>query len=224
MVCYANSFGIASAVGKATSTLSDPADGVFKYAVNPNPSNGVWLVALTASGSSAGVTAQFNGSKTDTNDWRDYIYSTYFGEDPVIKVRYCKTGTAVCSPGNRLVVPSDSTRSWQLKITKLDAVIDVATGTQTTHCERLKDLDFKLSGSGLTSGSGSQLWQVADGSSYTTATGATGNLSQYGDFWRLPRAAVNVTKLTMKFQGRDAASTTHVSGLTGTVTLEFTCQ
>ena len=224
MVCYSNSFGIASVTGKATSTLSDPADGQFKYAVNPNPVDGAWLVALTSSGTSAGVFPQFNGSKTDPTDWRNYIYSTYFGEDPIIKVRYCKTGTTVCSSGNRLVTPSDATRSWQLKITGIEAVIDVTAGGETTRCERSKDLDFRLAGSGLASGSGAQLWQVADGSAYQTSTGATGNLSQYGDYWRLPRTALNVTKLTMKFQGRDAASTVHVSGLTGAVTLEFTCQ
>lgn len=224
MICYANSFGITSVTGKATSTLSDPADGQFKYAVNPNPVDGAWLVALTSSGNSSGVFPQFNGSKSDPNDWRNYIYSTYFGEDPVIKVRYCKTGTTACSPGNRLVTPSDATRSWQLKITRIDALIDVATGSEITICERSKDLDFRLAGLGLSSGSGSQLWQVGDGSTYTTTTGATGNLGQYGDYWRLPRAAVNVSKLTMKFHGRDAAATTHVSGLTGAVTLEFTCR
>ena len=224
MICYANSFGVTSVTGKATSTLSDPADGQFKFAVNPNPVDGAWLVALTSSGNSPGVFPQFNGSKSDPNDWRNYIYSTYFGEDSVIKVRYCKIGTTVCSPGNRLVTPSDATRSWQLKITRIDALIDVASGAETTICERSKDLDFRLAGSGLSSSSGSQLWQVGDGSTYTTVTGATGNLAQYGDYWRMPRAAVNVSKLTMKFQGRDAASTTHVSGLTGAVTLEFTCR
>jgi hypothetical protein len=224
MICYSNSFGIASVTGKATSTLSDPADGQFKYAVNPNPVDGAWLVALTASGNGTGVFPQFNGSKTDPNDWRNYIYSTYFGEDSVIKVRYCKTGTTVCSPGNRLVTPSDATRSWQLRITRIEAVIDVAAGGETTLCERSKDLDFRLAGSGLTSGSGSQLWQVADGSTYTTSTGASGSLAQYGDYWRLPRQATNVNKLSLKFQGRDASSTVHVSGLTGAVTLEFTCQ
>lgn len=222
MVCYANGFGLASITGKSLSTLSDPADGQFQYAVNPNPVDGAWLVALTSSGSSSGVYAQFNGSKTDDNDWRNYIYSTYFGEDPVIKVRYCKIGTSVCSPGNRLVTPSDSTRSWQMKITHIDSLIDVATGTDTTACVRLKEIDFRLSGSGLTSNAGTQLWQASENSTYFTANGS-GTFDKPGDFLRLPRSAVNVTKVAISFQGRDSNSSPHVSGLTGAVTLEFTC-
>ena len=224
MVCYTNGFGIATVAGKSLSTLSDPADGQFKYAVNPEPSpDGTWLVALTSAVSSPGVYAQFNGSKTDSSDWRNVIYSTYFGEEPIIKVRYCKLGTTVCSPGNRLVTASDTTRAWQLKITKIDSLIDVATGLEITQCVRLKEIDFKLSGNGLTSSAGTQLWQAVEGSSYVTSTGAVGLLERPGDNWRLPRSAQNVTKLVMKFQGRDANSTPHVSGLTGSVTLEFSC-
>lgn len=225
MVCYANNYGIASVVGKSMSTLSDPGEGQFKFAVNPNPVDGAWLVALTNSGTGTGVFPQFNGSKTDPNDWRNYIYSTYFGEDSIIKVRYCKTGTTICSPGNRLVTPSDTTRSWQLKITKLDAMIDVAAGTETIKCERSKDLDFKLSGQGLTSSSGTTLWQVSEDSSYVSSTGATGALVQYGDYYRIPtRSASAFSKLVLKFQGRNAPASPHVSGLTGTVTLEFACR
>ena len=223
MVCYANSFGIASAVGKATSTLSDPGDGDFKYAVNPNPTDGAWLVALTASGTAQGVYPQFNGSKTDPTDWRNVIYSTAFGEDPEIRVRYCKVGTNVCSPGNRLVTASDDTRSWQLKITKIDTLVDVASGSETTACERSKDIDFKLAGSGLTSSSGTQLWQTGEGSTWTSAS-ASGVFSKPGDYLRLPRNALGVTKIQVKFQGRDSNASPHVSGLTGAVTLEFTCR
>jgi hypothetical protein len=225
MVCFANSYGIASAVGKTMSTLSDPAEGQFKFAVNPNPVDGAWLVALTASGTGNGVFAQFNGSKTDPNDWRNYIYSTYFGEDSIIKVRYCKTGTTICSSGNRLVTPSDVTRSWQLKITTLDAMLDVAAGTETTKCERSKDLDFKLSGQGLVSPSGTTLWQLSEDSSYVATNGATGALSKPGDYYRIPlRSASAFSKLVLKFQGRDSNTSPHVSGLTGTVTLEFACR
>jgi len=224
MVCYANSFGLASVTGKALSTLSDPADGIFKYAVNPNPQDGAWLVALTSGTSPSGLYAQFNGSKTDSNDWRNAIYSTYFGEEPIIKVRYCKTGTSVCSPGNRLVTSSEVTRSWQLKITKIDALIDVATGSETTRCVRSQEIDFRLSGIGLQSGSGTQLWQASDSSSYVTSTGVTGTFNKYGDYLSLPRNALSVSKLVIKFQGRDSSSSPHVSGLTGAVTLEFTCR
>ncbi|MEN9604263.1 MAG: hypothetical protein RL545_952, partial [Actinomycetota bacterium] len=225
MVCYANSYGISSVVGKSMSTLSDPAEGQFKFAVNPTPSDGAWLVALTASGNGNGVYAQFNGSKTDPNDWRNNIYSTYFGEDSIIKVRYCKTGTTICSPGNRLVMPSDATRSWQLKITGIDAMLDVAAGAETTRCERSKDLDFKLAGQGLTSSSGTTLWQVSEDSSYVATNGSTGALVQYGDYYRIPtRSASAFSKLVLKFQGRNSNSSPHVSGLTGTVTLEFACR
>ncbi|MEN9608399.1 MAG: hypothetical protein RLZZ06_330 [Actinomycetota bacterium] len=222
MVCYANGFGIASAVGKSTSTLSDPADGVFQYAVNPDPVAGAWLVALTASGNSSGVYAQFNGSKTDPTDWRNNIYSTAFGEDPEIHVRYCKVGTSVCSTGNRLVTPSDATRSWQLAITKIEGLVDVATGADTTACVRLKDIDFKLKGSGLTSSSGTQLWQAGEGSTWSSAT-TSGTFDKPGDYLRLPRNAVGVTKIQVKFQGRDSNASPHVSGLTGAVILEFAC-
>jgi hypothetical protein len=222
MVCYANGFGIATATGKVTSTLSDPADGLFQYAVNQTPLNGSWLVALTASGSSQGVFPQFNGSKTDPNDWRSNIYSTAFGEDPQIRVRYCKTGTTICSSGNRLVTPSDSTRSWQLSITGIDTLVDVESGQNTTACVRSKFIDFKLTGSGLSSGSGTQLWQVGEGSNWVSNTGS-GPLDKPGEFARVPRNALNVTKLQVKFQGRDSNVSPHVSGLTGAVTLEFTC-
>ena len=123
------------------------------------------------------------------------------------------------------MTPSDVTRSWQLKITKLDAMLDVTAGAETTKCERNKDLDFKLSGQGLTSSSGTTLWQVSDESSYVSSTGATGALVQPGDYYRIPtRSASAFSKLVLKFQGRDSNSSPHVSGLTGTVTLEFACR
>jgi len=226
MVCYANGFGVAKVFGESLSTLSDPAEGAFKYAVNPNPLDGAWLVALTASGTSQGVFAQFNGSKTDSNDWRNYIYSTYFGEDPVIKVRYCKTGTTVCSSGNRLVTASDATRSWQLKVTKIDSLIDVATGNETRACVKNKEIDFKLTGLGLSSGSGTQLWQASENSTYVLNTGTTGAFNKFGDYLAFPRisSTQSFTKISIKFQGRDSNASPHVSGLTGAATLEFTCQ
>ena len=223
MVCYANGFGLASASGKSMSTLSDPLDGVFQYAVNANPTDGAWLVALTSSATSPGVYPQFNGNKADPNDWRSGIYSTAFGEDPEIHVRYCKVGTNVCSSGDRLVTPSDATRSWQLRITKIAGLVDVATGQDTTSCVRLKEIDFKLQGSGLTSGSGAQLWQPGEGSTWVSPS-TSGTFDKPGDYLRLPRNAVGVTKIQVKFQGRDSNSTPHVSGLTGAVTLEFTCR
>lgn len=224
MVCFVNGFGKAVSTGQSISTLSDPAAGVFTYDVNPNPVNGAWLVRLSSSANAAGVFPQFNGSKTDASDWRNDIYSTYYGEDPVIKVRYCKTNSSPlsCSPGTRIVTPSDSSRSWQLKITRIDKLINAETNAEVTSCSPQMFLDFKLIGFGLTKGTNT-LWQVAEGSKYSTASGEF-DLEKPDERWRIPRRSGSVTKLIMKFQGNSSSATRHVQGLTGTVTLEFTCR
>lgn len=223
MICYANGFGKTVVTGRSLSTLSDPADGDFTYIVNANPNaDNAWLVSLAHTVTSPGVYPQFNGSKTDSNDWRNSIYSTSFGEDPVIKVRYCKNGsTTECSNGDRVVTAEDSTRSWQLKVTGIDKMLNAETNAEITACVPRTYIDFKLLGSGLTKGQ-TNLWQLAEGSQYVNSSGAY-DLDKPDDRWKIPPRAGTVTKLVLKVQGNSSASTRHVQGLTGTATLEFTC-
>jgi len=42
--------------------------------------------------------------------------TTYWGERPVIKVRYCNTAGTICSAGQTLVKPQSDTKSWQIRI------------------------------------------------------------------------------------------------------------
>ena len=226
MVCYVNGYGKTVAYGHTISTLSDPVDGAYTYDISPNPVNGAWLVSLANHATASGVYPQFNGSKTDPNDWRNDIYSTYYGEEPIIKVRYCKIGsTTNCSDGNRIVTPVSSARSWQLKIDGIDTLLDTSGSnpTPTTVCSPSLLIDVRLLGLGLTAGD-TRLWQISD-AQYLTSTGVTGDLEKAdATNWQLPsRRYGNVTKITFNLQGNNSNSTRHVQGLTGKVSLDFTC-
>jgi hypothetical protein len=59
---------------------------------------------------------QFSSNPANANDWRDAIYSDYWGAKPVIKVRYCNNAGTICSSGQALVKAQDDTKSWQIRV------------------------------------------------------------------------------------------------------------
>ena len=224
-VCYANFYGYATASGASISTLSDPSDGAFTYDVSRTPdSKGAWLVKLGSSETKDGVKPQFNDGN---GGWKDTIYSETFGATPTIKVRYCMLNDAnTCSPGKRLVQPVVNSRSWQMKITGIDKLIDLTTiendptsNGETLSCTRNHNIDFKLSGSGIVS-NGKNLWVLDENPSYVRTNNTTSQFESLGTGWRVP-SGVPLKSISIKVRG---SQNSHVKGLDGALTLSFTCQ
>ncbi|MEY4276068.1 MAG: hypothetical protein RIS26_531 [Actinomycetota bacterium] len=226
LVCFANGFGRAAGTGATVSTLSDPKAREFTYVVNSDPVNGAWLVDLSHSVTSPGVVPEFNGSDSDAESaWKTTIYSTSFGKDPVIRVRYCTTSSPkACSSGERRVTASDSSRSWQMKITGLAKLLNPSNDTRfaTKPCAAGMILDFDLNGSGLQSAGGTRLWQLASDSEVINPSGSF-LFETVTNGWQLPEIT-RVSSLKLRFQGRDSNSTRHVQGLTGVYEVTYRCQ
>jgi hypothetical protein len=225
LVCFANGFGRAAGTGATVSTLSDPKARDFTYVVNSQPVNGAWLVELSHSVNSPGVEPEFNGSDSDAESaWKSSIYSTTFGKDPVIRVRYCTTSTPkACSSGDRRVTASDSSRSWQMKITGLAKLLNPGNDSRfaTKPCAAGMVLDFDLNGSGLKSSGGATLWQLANDSEVINPSGSfLFETAENG--WQLPEIT-RVSSLKLRFQGKDSNSTRHVQGLTGVFEVTYKC-
>jgi hypothetical protein len=227
-VCFANSFGYTKMGGVAVSTLSDPAATAFAYDISATPnSSGAWLVSLGRSEAKPGVKVQFNSTSTDAG-WSDSISSDTFGAKPTIRVRYCLlSDPTTCSNGTRKIEPISNSRSWQMKITGIDKLIDLTlieadpnvTG-EVMVCTKNHDIDFKLLGSGLATESKKPLWQISGTPTYISTSNTTGDLEKPGDNWRIPNRPP-VKSISVQFSGNLLNS--HVKGLTGTVTHKFTC-
>jgi hypothetical protein len=123
--CYSNGFKVSESVAPNTlSTIQDPNDGDFEYKIelaSNTQSTGTylysWVVKLAKSQTpAAGMKVQFSSNPNNANDWRDTIYSEYWGARPVIKVRYCNTAATICSSGQALVKAQDDTKSWQIRL------------------------------------------------------------------------------------------------------------
>ncbi|MCX8530561.1 MAG: Ig-like domain-containing protein [Rhodoluna sp.] len=123
--CYSNGFKVSESIAPNTlSTIQDPNDGDFEYKVELSSSTQSagatlfsWVVKLAKSQSpGAGMKVQYSSNPNNANDWRDGIYSEYWGAKPVIKVRYCNTAGTICSAGQALVKAQDDTKSWQLRL------------------------------------------------------------------------------------------------------------
>ena len=227
-VCFANSFGYTKIAGASISTLSDPAAGAFAYDINPNPNaDGAWLVTVGRSETKPGVKVQFNSTTGDTG-WSDNITSDTFGAKPTIRVRYCLISDPnTCSTGLRKIEPVSVSRSWQLKITGIDKLIDLTNieadpniNGETTVCTRAHDIDFKLTGSGLVSANKKPLWQVSGTPTYVSTSNTTGDLDKPGNNWRIPNRPP-IKSISVQFSGNQLNS--RVKGLTGSVTYKFTC-
>jgi hypothetical protein len=231
MVCFTNGFGKIQKSGDPVSTLGDPADGVYKYAVAANPTAGAWLVTVVTKDNRSGVFPEFNGSKNDNSDgaWKKAIYSEYFGEKSVIRVRYClDSAPKTCSTGDRIVKAADSSRTFQMKVTS--AHLTDQEGSKITVCSKGVNLFFGVDGSGLVSSSGSKLWQGDDPSSsasapqYSTDNGVTWeDVGLYGNNYRIPRTAGTVNKIRLYVKGSDTGAQ-GVRGLSGEAAVVFSCQ
>jgi hypothetical protein len=227
-VCLANGYGYTKLAGASVSTLADPIAGAFAYDISPTPNaSGAWLVSLGRSETKAGVKPQFNSTETDAG-WSDTISSDTFGAKPVIRVRYCLTSDpTTCSKGTRVLEPLTLSRSWQLKITGVDKLVDLTSKAEdpsisgeTSACIRNHEIDFKLAGSGLLNANKKPLWQISGTPTYVSTTNTTGDLDKPGDNWRIPNRPP-VKTISVQFSGNQLNS--RVKGLTGTVTYKFTC-
>ena len=227
-VCFANSFGYTRISGASVSTLSDPAAGAFAYDISANPnSDGAWLVTVGRSETKAGVKVEFNSTTSDSG-WSDNITSDVFGAKPTIRVRYCLVSDPKnCSAGLRTLEPVSLSRSWQLKISGIEKLIDLtaiendpSVNGETTVCTRAHDIDFKLTGSGLVSANKKPLWQISGTPTYISNSNTTGDLEKPGNNWRIPNRPP-VKSISVQFSGNQLNS--RVKGLTGAVTYKFTC-
>jgi hypothetical protein len=222
--CYSNGYGFIEKIGSdanALTTLADPEDGRFTYAVSSGPSSGSWLVQLTNGSAPSGLTAQFNGNPNDPNDWRTSIYSTSFGEAPTIYVRYCLIATGSCSSGQRLVQASDSTRTWQMRITG-GSLVD-SDGSALAQCRIGENLYLGLQGTGLSS-NGGRNWRGGEPGQGTAAqflgSGGWQDMQDLGSNYRIPDDAGSVTRVRFYISGNDGIEPTR--GLTGEAEIEFT--
>jgi hypothetical protein len=219
--CYANGYGMAQRYGidlNALTTLSDPEDGRFTYEVSTSAVNGAWLVRLSSGTAPQGLRVQFNGSTTNPNDWRDTIYSTTFGAEPVIKVRYCMS-SGNCSKGERLVKASDSSRAWQMQVNR--GFLTDGEGL-AAPCLVGENLFLGLEGLGLSSSSGRN-WRGGAPGQGTSAQFFNGaewlNLEDLGSNYRIPLDAEGVTLLRFYISGDSEIEPTR--GLTGEAVVEF---
>jgi hypothetical protein len=229
-VCYSNGFDKFDILGVPISTLSDPSEGAFTYDISATPNAaGEWLLKLGRSETKAGVAvkAQFNSTSSQTAGWTDTPQSNVFGAVPEIRVRYClMSDLTACSPGERVIGPESKSRSMQMSIdsiANLKDYFDSANPIVTAACTPNHDVEFVLTGKGLTASGNKKLWQIQGTPVYRTATGATVEMDKPGDYWRFKSARAGIpTEVTVSFIGLQTNA--RVKGLTGAVTKTFTCR
>jgi hypothetical protein len=96
--------------------VDDPAAGTFTYAVAATSVDGAYLAEIDAGTAPNGLVAQFRDGESGA--WTTTFASGTFGADLSVYVRYCLESAAdTCSPGNTLVSPSTTNRSWQVRVT-----------------------------------------------------------------------------------------------------------
>jgi hypothetical protein len=202
----------------ALTALSDPEDGRFTFEVSASPVNGAWLVRLASGTEPTGLRVQFNGSTTNPNDWRDTIYSTTYGSEPVIKVRYCLS-SGTCSEGERLATASDITKAWQMKVNR--GFLTDENGL-VAPCVLGANLYLGLEGLGLNSGSGNN-WRGGSPGQGTSAQFFSGgewqDMQDLGSNYRIPEDAAGVTLVRFYISGDSGIEP--VRGLTGEAAVEF---
>lgn len=231
-ICYTNGFAKVEGLGNELSTLGDPNDGDFTFVVNSTPTPAVgggfeWKVALKDKATPSGVVAQFNGSKAGGPDygWSTDIYSKYYGEASVIRVRYCTIKLPVtCSSGDRLVTAADDTRAWQIKVTGA-FLADADGNPSTATCRVNENLYIGLQGEGLGdavnknwSGGETQQGEVAQYQIGTTWY----SFPTRGTYWKLPSTVRNVVRIRVYIAGNQTTDgPTAVRGLDGEQAIEF---
>jgi hypothetical protein len=219
--CYSNGYGMVQRYGidlNALTALSDPEDGRFTFEVSASPVNGAWLVRLSSGTAPTGLRVQFNGSTTNPNDWRDTIFSTTYGSEPVIKVRYCLS-SGTCSKGERLATASDTTKAWQMKVNR--GFLTDENGL-VAPCVLGANLYLGLEGLGLNSGSGNN-WRGGSPGQGTSAQFFSGgewqDMQDLGSNYRIPEDAAGVTLVRFYISGDSGIEP--VRGLTGEAAVEF---
>jgi len=150
--CYSNGFKMSETLAPNTlSTISAPDAEEFKYKVelaSNTQSTGQylfsWIVKLAQSPSiPAGMKAQFSSTKGATEKWQDAIYSDYWNERPVIKVRYCNLSATICSSATDVKAQSDSA-SWQVRIERAFLATADANSTERPTCSATRPLDLNF--------------------------------------------------------------------------------
>ncbi len=154
--CYSNGFKVAESVAPNTlSTISAPGPEDFKYKVElasnvqaTGPYLYSWVVTLAESPAiPAGMKAQFSSTKSATDKWMDTIYSEYWNERPVIKVRYCNLSATICS-GATDVKPVSDTASWQVRMQRAYLATPDSNATEQPTCSPTRPLDLNFGVSG----------------------------------------------------------------------------
>lgn len=209
--CYSNGYGKVVVDGNQVATLEDPAQGDFTYQVSSTPNaDGQWLVQLASSPNSPGLIPQFNGSD-DPTDWRPNIYSTRFGQDNVIYVRYCLASDQTsCSAGTTRV--TSASNPWQMDV---DAgYLTDSSGAPTQSCLAGENLYFGVSGAGVGTFASPnyQIPRTAQLAPQYTPDGSTWlPMEPAGTKWRVP---VGETAIQIKFNvvGKNAPPTVGMSG------------
>ena len=179
-VCYTNGFGLGAAGIKqvapsnSVSTIADPNEGDFEYTVELASKTQstvagqplfAWVVKLAkAPTMPAGMKAQFSSAKTGVR-WEDTIYSDYWNERPVIKVRYCNQAATICSAGETLVRPQNDAKSWQLRITRAFLTTADANMTERPTCAATRPLElgFGVAADGFSSWLGAKVGEIEVG-------------------------------------------------------------
>jgi hypothetical protein len=197
-VCYSNAFGTKSLAGSVVSTLADPDEGDFTYAVNRSadnsgPSGLAWYAKIVSQPSiPAGLRAEFTADPPSSGAsrtwWQNNLQDPTFGNaNPTYYVRYCATTGASCSPGAMTVGFADSQRMQQMKITG-------ATLAAGQTCTYDFGLQFEAQGSGL-SANGAAAWRVTPTdppptvvpAEYSIDGGASfAPMVKSGRFWAVP--------------------------------------
>ena len=232
-VCYSNGFKVAESVAPNTlSTISAPAADDFKYKVElasatqaKSPYLFTWVVKLAQSPNiPAGMKAQFSSTK-GADKWMDAIYSEYWNERPIIKVRYCNTAGTICSGSTDVRSVSDDA-SWQVRIERAFLATADANATERPTCSpnRPLDLNFGVSGDGVAGWLGARPDEIDSGMflAQYQLDGSTAwvDLDDSRSFYRARTGVGTIKKLRFWFKPNGGTT----SGLEKVqVTIDVTC-
>ena len=236
-VCYSNGFKMAETSAQSSvSTIADPADGAFEYTVelsstqqSTGPYLFSWIVKEAENYTApAGLKIQYSGDKTKPNEWKNEIYSTAWGEQPVIKVRYCNVSETICSAGQTLVKAKNVKKSWQMRISKAylaEAIPDSKTPLTCVVGLRPQRVNFAIEGDGVGNWAGARPDTIASGeylAQYQLIGSSTKiNLDDsQSSFYRLARGIGPVNKLIFWFWS-ESTPTSDLEKVQ--VTIDVTC-
>ena len=232
--CYSNGFKVVEVVApNALSTISAPGPDDYKYKVELDPKTQAkspylytWVVKLAQSPNvPAGMKAQFSSTKGATDKWMDAIYSDYWNERPIIKVRYCNLSATICS-GSADVRAEADTASWQVRIERAYLVTPDANATEQPTCSATRplDLNFGVSGDNVAGWLGARPDEIDSGlfQAEYQLQGANNwvALDDTRSFYRARNGVGTIKKLRFWFQPNGGTT----SGLEKVqVTLDVTC-